>query len=86
LAAEGWVSQNGVIVAPALLRGLLRTEGVQMTTIPVKNPRPAAVRDFSSATTRAKIVDDAKRTVRSEEVTLIRRLMRRVARTEASTP
>ena len=57
-----------------------------MTTIPVKNPRPAAVRDFSSATTRAKIVDDAKRTVRSEEVTLIRRLMRRVARTEASTP
>ena len=57
-----------------------------MTTIPVKNPHPAAVRDFSSAATREKIVDDAKRTVRSEEVTLVRRLMRRIARTEAPSP
>jgi hypothetical protein len=54
-----------------------------MTTITIKNPRPAAVRDFSSQAIRARIVDDARRKVRSEEVTLVRRLMRRAARTAA---
>jgi len=52
-----------------------------MTTIRVKNPRTAAVRDFSSEATRTRIVDDAKRKIRAEEVTLVRRLMRRTART-----
>jgi hypothetical protein len=51
-----------------------------MTTIPVKNSRRAVVRDYSKPETRDKIIAAAKRQVRSEEVTLVRRLMRRRGR------
>ena len=48
-----------------------------MTTIPVKNARQVVVRDYSKRETRDQIVAAAKRQVRSEEVTFVRRLMRR---------
>lgn len=51
-----------------------------MTTIRVKNSRPVVVRDYSKRETRDQIVAAAKRQVRSEEVTLVRRLMRRRAK------
>ena len=51
-----------------------------MTTITVKNSRTAAVPDFSNAATRETIVEDATRAVRSDELTLVRRLMRQRGR------
>jgi hypothetical protein len=50
---------------------------LNMATIRVKKPQPAAVRDYSKPETRDAITKDAKRQVRAEEVTLVRRLMRR---------
>jgi hypothetical protein len=47
-----------------------------MTTIRVKNPRSAVVRDYSKVETRDEIMKAAKQQVRSEQVILIRRLMR----------
>ncbi|HLM20494.1 MAG TPA: hypothetical protein VK390_03090 [Propionibacteriaceae bacterium] len=50
-----------------------------METTPVNNPPPTVARDYSKPETRDAIIKAAKRQVRSEEVILVRRLMRRKA-------
>jgi hypothetical protein len=47
-----------------------------MTTIRLKNLRSAVVSDYSKIETRDAIMKAAKQQVRSEQVILIRRLMR----------
>ena len=48
-----------------------------VVTIKIKNPRATRSDDLTDAATRQRLVEEAERTVRADEVTLVARAMRR---------